>query len=100
MSAMGFVPTAQMKTIAGHSCKVHNSQSAGTACLTEDLLILEQSVMGHGMIAVSVVYEPGDDENYRKHENATITEGPHLSNGLSGIDLGNGVNLGDLMGQQ
>lgn len=100
LSAMGYTSTGQTQMVAGLACTIYNSQMIGTACLTEDGLALEQTVLGNVMTATSVVYEPGEDQNYRRHETAEITQGPDLSNGLNGIDIGNGVNLGDLLNQQ
>ncbi|MEO0816258.1 MAG: hypothetical protein AAFX86_03020 [Pseudomonadota bacterium] len=94
LSAMGYSATGQTKTIAGVSCTVYASQMIGSACLTDDGLALEQNVMGNVMTAVSVSYEAGEDANYRRHETATITAGPDLSNGIPGMDLG------DLLGNQ
>lgn len=100
LSAMGYTSIGQTKSIAGIECTVYNSQMIGTACFSEDGLALEQTVMGNVMSATSVVYDAGEDANYRRHETATITDGPDLSNGIGGVDLGDGVTLGDLIGQQ
>ena len=100
LSAMGYTSTGQVQTIAGLSCAVFSSQMTGTTCLTDDGLALQQSVMGNVMTATSIAYEPGEDENYRRHEIAVITEGPDLSNGIGGIDLGNGISLEDMMNPQ
>jgi len=85
LTAMGMTPTGQMKTILGLSCNVYASGMMGTACLTEDGLMLEQSVMGTEVIATAVTYDEGISENYRRHETATITQGPDLSNGIAGL---------------
>lgn len=57
----------------------------GSACLTDDGLMLEQNVMGTQVIATAVTYDEGIAENYRRHESATITQGPDLSNGLGAL---------------
>lgn len=85
LSAMGMSPTGQSKTVIGLSCNVYSSSMMGTACLTEDGLMLEQSVMGTQVTATAVTFDEGVTENYRRHESATITQGPDLSNGLSGL---------------
>ncbi len=85
LSAMGMTPTGQTNTVVGLTCNVYSSSMMGTACLTDDGLMLEQSVMGTQIIATAVTYDQGVAENYRRHETATITQGPDLSNGLGGL---------------
>ena len=85
LSAMGMTPNGQTQTVAGLSCNVYSSSMMGSACFTEDGLMLKQSVMGNEIIARSVTYNPGDADNYRRHLSATITQGPDLSNGISGL---------------
>ena len=85
LSAMGMTPTGQTSTVVGLTCNVYSSSMMGTACLTEDGLMLEQSVMGTQIIATAVTYDQGVAENYRRHETATITQGPDLTNGLGGL---------------
>ena len=85
LNAMGMTPTGQSDTVAGLSCEVYSSNMMGSACFTEDGLMLKQSVMGTEVIATSVAYNEGEAANYRRHESATITQGPDLSNGISGI---------------
>ena len=97
MTAMGYSPTGQTKTIAGQTCEVHSSQFVGSACLTSDLLSLEQDVMGNRMTAQSVSYSPGEASNYSLPDGVSVQDGPDLSNGIPGMD---GMSLGDLLGQQ
>jgi len=85
LSAMGMTPTGQTNTVVGLTCNVYSSGMMGTACLTDDGLMLEQNVMGTQVIATAVTYDEGIAENYRRHESATITQGPDLSNGLGGL---------------
>ena len=85
LSAMGMTPTGQTNTVVGLTCNVYSSSMMGTACLTDDGLMLEQSVMGTQIIATAVTYDQGVAENYRRHETATITQGPDLTNGLGGL---------------
>ena len=47
--------------------------------------MLAQNVMGNQVTATAVTYDEGVSENYRRHESATITQGPDLSNGLGGL---------------
>jgi len=92
LSAMGMTPTGQTQTVIGLTCNVYSSSMMGTACLTEDGVMLEQNVMGSQVIATAVSYDEGVSENYRRYETATITQGPDLSNGLGGLSdfLGQG----------
>lgn len=85
LNAMGMTPTGQTQTVVGLTCNVYSSNMMGTACLTDDGLMLEQSVMGTQVTATAVTYDEGVAENYRRHETATITQGPDLSNGLGGL---------------
>ncbi|MEM7458130.1 MAG: hypothetical protein AAF331_01585 [Pseudomonadota bacterium] len=85
LSAMGMTPTGQTQTVVGLTCNVYASSMMGSACFTDDGLMLQQSVMGTEVTATSVTYDEGATENYRRHESATITQGPDLSNGLSGL---------------
>ncbi|MEC7289769.1 MAG: hypothetical protein VXW22_06740 [Pseudomonadota bacterium] len=85
LSAMGLTPTGQTQTVVGLTCNVYSSSMMGSACLTDDGLMLEQNVMGTQVIATAVTYDEGIAENYRRHESATITQGPDLSNGLGGL---------------
>lgn len=85
LNAMGMIPTGQTQTVVGLVCNVYSSNMRGTACLTDDGLMLKQRVMGTEVTATAVSYDEGVSENYRRHESATITQGPDLSNGLGGI---------------
>ncbi len=85
LTAMGMSSTGQTKTVLGLTCNVYASSMMGTACLTDDGLMLEQNVMGNQVIATAVSYDEGISENYRRHESAAITQGPDLSNGLGGL---------------
>ena len=81
LAAMGFNPTGEEKTIAGHACAVYASGMIGTACLTPGGLMLEQSFMGNTTRATSVTLDSGGDPaNYTKYEGMQVTEGPDLSN--------------------
>lgn len=85
LDAMGMTPTGQTQTVVGLTCNVYASNMMGSACFTDDGLMLQQSVMGTQVTATSVTYDEGVSENYRRHETATITQGPDLSNGLGGL---------------
>ena len=85
LSAMGMTPTDQTQTVIGLTCNVYSSSMMGSACFTDDGLLLQQSVMGTEVTATSVSYDEGVTENYRRHESAAITQGPDLSNGLGGL---------------
>lgn len=81
IAAMGFTATGATKTIADTTCNVYNSAMMGTACLTDDGLMLEQSIMGNTTIATNVtIGDGGSDANYTLYQNTPITEGPDLSN--------------------
>ena len=92
LNAMGMTATGQTRTVIGRACNVYASSMMGTVCLTDDGLMLEQNVMGTQVVATGVTYDEGESENYRRHETATITQGPDLSNGISG--------LSDFLGQR
>lgn len=80
IAAMGFTPTGATKTVAEFTCNLHESSMMGTVCLTDDLLMLEQSFMGNTMVATSVsVGEGGDDDDYALYQNVPISDGPDLS---------------------
>ena len=81
INAMGYTASGQSKTIAGVNCGVYNSAQLGSVCLTDDGLMLEQSVMGTTTIATSVsIGDGGDDANYTLYQNVPISQGPDLSN--------------------
>lgn len=85
ISAMGYSATSETKTIANTQCTVYSAPSMGTACLTEDGLMLEQLMMGNNQVATSVsIGDAGDDANYALYQNVPITEGPDLSEILNG----------------
>ncbi len=94
-NAMGYTLTGATKTIADTLCKVYSSPMAGTTCLTDDGLLLEQSTMGMmTQTATSVsMGNGGDDANYTLYQNVPVSQGPDLSNGLDGI-------MQQLQGQQ
>ena len=90
IASMGYQATGESKNIADHECNVYSGQ-LGTLCLTENGIMLEQSVMGNSTIATEVtIGASGDDENYSLYEHVSISEGPDLSN----------FNLQDLMNSQ
>ena len=81
IAAMGFTATGATKTIADATCNVYSSGMMGTTCLTDNGLLLEQSVMGNTQTAVSVsIGDGGDDANYTLYQTVPITQGPDLSN--------------------
>jgi len=80
MSAMGFTLTGESKNIAGHDCNVASSAMLGTVCMTDDGLMLEQSIMGNTRTASLVtIGEGGAEENYTQYTRVPITDGPDLS---------------------
>ena len=81
LDAMGYTATGETKIVAEASCEVYNSAMVGTVCLSDDLLMLEQNVMGMTWTAVTVaIGVPGDDADYRRYESAEMSDGPDLSN--------------------
>lgn len=81
ISAMGYSPTGETKTIADNECTVYDSGQAGTICLTAGGLMLEQIILGNATTAVDVaIGDGGDNANYTLYEQVTITDGPDLSN--------------------
>lgn len=88
IAAMGFTATGATKTVADTICNMYSSGMMGTMCLTDNGLLLEQSVMGTTQTAVSVsIGEGGDDDNYTLYQTVPITDGPDLSNMLNLQDL-------------
>jgi len=90
ITAMGFTATGATKTIADTTCNIYDSNMMGTACLTDNGLMLEQSIMGNTQTAVSVsIGDGGNDEDYTLYQTVTISQGPDLSNMPSLQDLMN-----------
>lgn len=88
ITAMGFTATGATNTIAGTTCNVYDSAMMGSACLTDNGLMLEQSVMGNSTVATDVsIGDGGSDDNYTLYQNVTITQGPDLSDMPSLQDL-------------
>ncbi|MBT8081908.1 MAG: hypothetical protein KJP08_09550 [Gammaproteobacteria bacterium] len=81
IAAMGYTPTGATKTIADTSCDVYSAPMLGTVCLTDEGLMLEQSIMGNLMVATNVsIGDGGPEENYTLYQDVPITAGPDLSN--------------------
>jgi hypothetical protein len=79
MASWNMTDTGQDKVIAGVECNVMSSPQMGSVCLTDNLVMLEQSHMGVTRIATSVDLTSGGDEaNYTLHEQAELTEGPDI----------------------
>ena len=98
LTAMGFAPTSESKTIAGEKCDVYDSSMAGQACFTSDYLMLEMTIMGMGQIATEIDRSSGGpDENYSLFEGMEITDGPDLAT-LMG-DMPEIEEMGELMEQ-
>lgn len=90
ITAMGFTATGATKTVADTTCNIYNSNMMGTACLTDNGLMLEQSIMGNTQTAVSVsIGDGGSDEDYTLYQTVTISQGPDLSDMPSLQDLMN-----------
>lgn len=80
LSELGFTANGDTKQIAGHKCRVYESSMAGTVCLTDEMLMLEQTVMGMVTTATDVsMGAEGDAANYRLHETVTLTDGPAMA---------------------
>lgn len=93
LTTMGMTPTGETKTIAETECNVYSAQMMGTTCLTDGGLMLEQVFMGNTQRAVSVaIGDGGDDANYMLHLTVPMSQGPDLSNGIGGLDLGELMN--------
>ncbi len=77
MNALQMEDTGEDKEVAGTMCNVMKSAQVGSACFTDDMVMLEQDVMGVRQIATSVdLSSGGSDADYRLYEKATITDGP------------------------
>ena len=88
IAALGYTATGATKTIADTTCGVYSAPMLGTVCLTDEGLMLEQSIMGNTMVATSVAMgDGGSDANYTLYQNVPITDGPDLSNMPSLQDL-------------
>ena len=86
MDGMGMTDTGEDKEIDGVSCNILRSEQLGSACLTDNMVMLEQEVMGVKQIATKVdLNSGGDDADYRLYENVTITEGPDVGAILEGL---------------
>jgi len=88
IAAMGLSPTGETRSIAGETCAVHASAQMGEVCLTDDLLLLEQTFQGMGpasftRTAVAVDRSTsGDPAHYEVPADVTIRE-----NDLGGFSL-------------
>jgi len=79
MASWNMKDTGKDKTIAGVECNVMDSPQMGSVCLTDNLVMLEQSFMGVNRVATSVdLNSGGDDANYSLFEKAEMTEGPDI----------------------
>ncbi|MEM8919555.1 MAG: hypothetical protein AAGE37_11930 [Pseudomonadota bacterium] len=79
LNAMQLVDTGEDKQVAGAMCNIMQSSQVGSACFTDDMVMLEQDVMGVRQVATSVdLSSGGSDSDYRLYEKATITEGPDV----------------------
>lgn len=79
MASWNMKDTGEDKVIAGVACNVMSSPQMGSVCLTDKLVMLEQTFMGVTRIATSVdLTSGGDDANYTLYENAELTEGPDI----------------------
>lgn len=79
LNAMQLLDTGEDKEVAGTMCNIMQSSQDGSACFTDDMVMLEQDVMGVRQIATSVDLDSGgSDSDYHLYEKATITEGPDV----------------------
>lgn len=86
MDGMGMKDSGENKDIAGVSCNILRSEQFGSACLTDNMVMLEQEVMGVKQIAIKVdLNSGGDDADYRLYEKVKITEGPDVGAILEGL---------------
>ena len=79
MDSLNMTDSGEDKTIAGVECNVMTSPQMGSVCMTDDLVMLEQSFMGQNRIATSVdLTSGGDDASYTLYEEVELTEGPDI----------------------
>jgi len=79
MESWNMADTGEDKTIAGMECNVMSSPQMGSVCLTDNLVMLEQSFMGVNRIATSVdLTSGGDDANYTLFEKVELNAGPDI----------------------
>ena len=101
LSTMGYAPDGTSKTIDGVNCNGYRSQMVGYACLTEELLMLEQEFLGNRQTAVRVaIGDDGGDDNYTLWQRVNMRQGLDLSSGINVQDLTNGnANVQDILKQ-
>jgi len=79
MASWGMVDSGEDKDIAGTQCNVMNSPQMGSVCLTDNLVMLEQTFMGTTKTATAVdLTSGGPDSNYSLFEQVELTEGPDV----------------------
>ena len=79
LGALQMSDTGEDKEIAGVQCNIMQSPQVGSACFTDDMVLLEQDIMGVRQVATKVdLNSGGDDADYRLYEQATITDGPDV----------------------
>lgn len=90
MAGLGLTDTGQDKDIAGVTCNILSSAQMGSACFTDDMIMLEQDIMGNTQTATQVDLDSGgDDANYNLHNSSDVTmsEGPDINQILQGLGV-------------
>ncbi|MBV1918438.1 MAG: hypothetical protein KUG65_10330 [Sphingomonadaceae bacterium] len=86
MASWNMNDTGADKTIAGTQCNVMDSPQMGSVCLTDNMVMLEQSFMGTSQIATKVDLTSGGDEaDYLLYKKAKLTDGPDVAKILEAL---------------
>ncbi|MAK61637.1 MAG: hypothetical protein CMK09_11705 [Ponticaulis sp.] len=99
LNAMGFSATGETRTIAGLSCAVRTSSQMGTVCITDDLILLSQSMsmgpMSFERVATKVTRgTSGDSARYSVPTDVVISDVKLPTSPGGGIDIGALINGG------
>jgi len=74
MDALNMQDTGEDKTIAGTKCNILTSQF-GSGCYTDNMIMLEQDVMGMKQVATKVdLKSGGPDSGYNRHKKGDVTK--------------------------
>lgn len=82
--SLGYTATGESKRIADTECVVYTSSMTGTACFTDQFIMLELSVMGTHQVATWFsTDESGNEADYLLWQHAEITQAPDLQDIMS-----------------
>ena len=79
LNAMGLSDSGEDKIIAGVKCSIFNSAQFGTACFTDNMILLEQSVMGNTQTATKVDLQSGGaNKDYNLYKTVPLSDAPDV----------------------